>query len=181
MRLVDQDVVDAAVELVEHPRRNAGLVQQIPRLEDEILVVEQRVPLLAALVLLQKLGGERQQAGRRLVDLCLAQAVDHNTNASRFVLHHAEKVRVVFERLRQELLPRLAFFGEVDVAVGRKCVGALRRGGAYPRLDALGTLHERLGRLAQLAAQMGKAQRVEGAVGTSIAQDRIRALALGEA
>ena len=40
LRLVDQHVVDARIELIEHPG-GAGAAQQLPRAGDEILVVQQ--------------------------------------------------------------------------------------------------------------------------------------------
>ena len=49
LRLVDQDVVDAAVELVMHPGR-PDLVEQRERLVDQVVVVEQPAPVLLGLI-----------------------------------------------------------------------------------------------------------------------------------
>src|SRR6187401_994991 len=45
LRFVDQDVVDAKVQLVEHPGRGR-VAQQRQRLVDQIVIIEQSAPLL---------------------------------------------------------------------------------------------------------------------------------------
>ena len=49
LRLVDQYVVDAEIELVQHPGRRRAL-EQIERLVDQVVVVEQAAPFLFAVV-----------------------------------------------------------------------------------------------------------------------------------
>ena len=61
--LVDQHVVDAAVELVQHPRRVAFLLQQPHGMEDQVVVVEQRAGALEPLIGLQQGMTEIQQRG----------------------------------------------------------------------------------------------------------------------
>src|SRR6185437_5784392 len=46
LRLVHQDMVDTAVELEQHPGRNARRLQQPARRQHEILVVERRAVFL---------------------------------------------------------------------------------------------------------------------------------------
>ena len=57
LHLVEQQVVEAAVELVEHPR-SAGIAQQHGRVADHVGVVEQAALALAPLVALQHGHGE---------------------------------------------------------------------------------------------------------------------------
>ena len=45
LRFVDQDVIDAEIELVEHPGRG-GVAEQRQRLVDQIVIVEQAAPVL---------------------------------------------------------------------------------------------------------------------------------------
>ncbi len=57
LRLVDQDVVEAAVELEQHPGRSARAMQQVARAEDQIVVIERGMARLVALV-----GGQQRLA-----------------------------------------------------------------------------------------------------------------------
>src|SRR6266851_9865208 len=66
LRLIDEDMVEAAVELEENPRRDAGPVQEIAALEDEVVVVEFGVKRLVALVLLEERVREPDQRGARV-------------------------------------------------------------------------------------------------------------------
>ena len=50
LRLVDQDVVDAAVDLVQHPGGGVGARQQRLGLDDQIVIVERGFGQLASLV-----------------------------------------------------------------------------------------------------------------------------------
>ena len=61
--LVDQHVVDAAVELVQHPRRVAFLLQQPHGMEDQVVVVEQRAGALEPLIGLQQGMTDHQERG----------------------------------------------------------------------------------------------------------------------
>ena len=75
LRLVDQHMVDAAVELVMHPARGDA-VQHRQRLVDQIVIVEQ-----AALLLLAPVIGRRR--GRDMQQRLGAVAGDHRAAASR--------------------------------------------------------------------------------------------------
>ncbi len=68
LRLVDQDMVEAAVELEQHPRREARTVgpQQIARLVDEIVVIELDPQFLGLFEGMQDRAAETQQRRRRL-------------------------------------------------------------------------------------------------------------------
>ena len=66
LRLIDQDVVDAAVDLVKHPGGGVGAQQQVPRLDDQVVIVERGFGLLAPLVVGLHRVGEHQHRGARL-------------------------------------------------------------------------------------------------------------------
>ncbi len=60
LRLVDQHMVDAAIELVVHPAgRDAG--KHVQRLVDQVVIVEQAALLLLAPVIRRRGGGDVQQ------------------------------------------------------------------------------------------------------------------------
>src|SRR4029078_3899418 len=65
LRFVDEDVIDAAVELVEHPRRNIRALEKIARGEDEIVIVQQRAFFLQAAILAQDAVGKPVERGSR--------------------------------------------------------------------------------------------------------------------
>jgi len=70
LRLIHQHVIDAKVELVEHPGGcsafGGGVAKQHQRLVDQILVVEQAAAVLFGLITLDDRGGDRNQ-GRTAV------------------------------------------------------------------------------------------------------------------
>ncbi len=69
LRLVHQDMVDAAVDLVEHPGGRVGAGQQVLRLDDQIVIVERGLGPLAPLVIRLYRVGEREHRGA-----CFGQA-----------------------------------------------------------------------------------------------------------
>ena len=62
LRLVDQDMVQAAVELVEHPVRRIALLQERDGGQDQVVVVEHRALALHALIVVEH--GERHRHHR---------------------------------------------------------------------------------------------------------------------
>ena len=80
LRLVDQDVVDAEIELVEHPGgRHVG--EQRQRLVDQVVVVEQRAPLLFARVAVDHLLGDGDQRARAVAGIERALAREQGADA----------------------------------------------------------------------------------------------------
>src|SRR5262245_18061993 len=72
LRLVDQHVVDAAIELVVHPGRFDPLKQR-QRLRDQVVVIEETAPRLLVLITLDHGRGQREQrAGAVAAGHCLA-------------------------------------------------------------------------------------------------------------
>ena len=68
LRLVDEDVIDAAVELVQDPGRAAALFQQIRGALDQVIVIEAGARRLVALV------GREQGLGRAISTAALVSA-----------------------------------------------------------------------------------------------------------
>ena len=65
LRLVDEDVVDAAVDLEQHPGRRAGARQERLRLEDQVVIVEHGLALLGAVILgLDRVGEQKHRRAR---------------------------------------------------------------------------------------------------------------------
>ena len=63
LRLVDQNMIDAAIELVERPGRAAVACQQRARAFDHVVEVEHAAHALQRFVALQASRGEPQQSG----------------------------------------------------------------------------------------------------------------------
>ena len=80
LRLVDQQVIDAKVELVMHPgRAHAG--EQVAGLGDQVVIVEEAARFLLGAIARDDFGGERQQgAGTRTNDDG-APAIEQRTEA----------------------------------------------------------------------------------------------------
>ena len=68
LRLVDQDVVEAAVELVEHPLHRLGGGEKAGGLADQVLEVERGAARLGGRVAVEHVAAEPQQRHRRLDD-----------------------------------------------------------------------------------------------------------------
>src|SRR6185437_7583938 len=61
LRLVDQQVIDASIELVEHPGRRLALLEQLPRLHDQVVVVESAACFLEADIFAPHRVGDNQR------------------------------------------------------------------------------------------------------------------------
>ena len=66
LRLVDQDVVEAAVELVEHPFDRRRRAEQVRRPHDQVVEIERRAPRLGLGVALHDGVAEPEQRHRRV-------------------------------------------------------------------------------------------------------------------
>ena len=76
LRLVDQDVIDALVQLVVHPGAGAVALQQIGGAADEIVEIETAAVALQPLVVAVEPGGERQRGARGLEDTQAREMID---------------------------------------------------------------------------------------------------------
>ncbi len=65
LRLVDQDMIDAAVDLVQHPGCGARAREQIERLDDQIVIVERGLAALPPLVIAHDRVGEEEHGAAR--------------------------------------------------------------------------------------------------------------------
>ena len=83
LRLVDQHVVDAAVELVEHPGRTGRALQKAPRRHDQVVVVERRAPSLGAGIAAGDVEAEPQQRHGALDQRRAVDAVEYLRPAAR--------------------------------------------------------------------------------------------------
>ena len=77
LRLVDQHMVDAAVELVEHPGRTVRALQKAARRHDQVVVVERRAPPLGAAIAAGDVEAEPQQRHGALDQRRAVDAVEH--------------------------------------------------------------------------------------------------------
>ncbi len=68
LRLVDQDMIDAAIELEQHPGGDARLRQQVARREDQVVVIEETAPALEIVIDLQHGPGQPDQGTGRSGD-----------------------------------------------------------------------------------------------------------------
>ncbi len=66
LRLVDQNVVEAAVELEQHPWRDAGVAQQIKGGRNQVVIVEDALGALAGCIRVHQCTAEPDQRAARL-------------------------------------------------------------------------------------------------------------------
>ena len=112
LRLVDQHMVDAAIELVMHPARRDAL-KHVQRLVDQIVIVEQAAFQLLAPVIRRRGGGDVQQRLGAVAGRQRAAPLDQRADADAFRLERARHCRmVVAELLCQHRLPRRPIVGE---------------------------------------------------------------------
>ena len=106
LRLVDQHVIDAEVELVQHPG-GGGAREQVQRLVDQVLVVEQAAPVLFAAVAIDHFGGDGDERARALARGNRALATEQAADAVLLGLEPREPIRMVLrDRLGDEVLAR---------------------------------------------------------------------------
>ncbi len=83
LRLVDQDVIDAEVELVEHPGGRNDLEKR-QRAVDQVIVVEQRAPLLFHLVAVNHFLGDGDERARSLAGIKRALTLEQRADTFLF-------------------------------------------------------------------------------------------------
>ena len=117
LRLVDQDVVEPAVELVEHPLHRCRGAQQVGGAGDEVVEVERGAARLGLAVALQhRIAEPDQRHGGIEQGKLTALDVEHETLALRA---HEQGLRVRMrssQPLRQQGLARIAVAGEEHAA-----------------------------------------------------------------
>ena len=104
LHLVQQQVIEAAVQLVQHPGR-AGIDQQVGGAPDQVVVVEQPGRFLVLRIGVQHRRGERHQRGGNRGDLQRQAGIDRGDDAVAFVEEGARQIGMrVGHRLGGELL-----------------------------------------------------------------------------
>ena len=98
LRLVDQHVIDAAVELVMHPARRDAL-EHLQRLVDEVVIVEQPALQLLAPVIRRGRGRDMQQRLRAVARDDGAALFDQRREALASVLEQPRDGRIVVARI----------------------------------------------------------------------------------
>ncbi len=117
LRLVDQHVIDAAVELVMHPTRRDA-VQHGKRLVDQIVIVEQAALLLLAAIIRRRSGGDMQQRLGTVADRHGASSLDQGTEAENLGFEQPSERRIVLaEFLRHHRIARRAVVSEEYVKI----------------------------------------------------------------
>ena len=80
LRLVEQQVIDAEIELVEHPG-GGGALEQRQRAVDQVVIVEQAAPRLLAPVAHDHLMRDRDQRAGAVAAFGGAQGVEQGADA----------------------------------------------------------------------------------------------------
>ena len=136
LRLVDQDVIETAVELVEHPLHRLGGGEQAGGLADEVLEVERGGPRLGATVAVEHVAAEPQQRHRRLDDhQPLVLGVEGDEFRLRALCEIDEIARGVRHLLRGQSIARFVALGEEEAR--ERLDAAAGRAGGDGRLQAL--------------------------------------------
>ena len=124
--LVDQEVIDAEVELVVDPCR-ADAREQVARLGDEVVVVEQAARLLFGAIARDHGAGERQQCAGAGAGDDRAAAIEQSADAALLVHEARTEVRVlVAEPLGDDVRFRRAFGRAEDGKQRREALRARR-------------------------------------------------------
>ena len=92
LRLVDQHVVDAEIELVENPGGGRA-PEQLDRLVDQVVIVEQRAALFLVFVAADDVGGDGDQRAGAVARGDGALARQQGADAVLFALEPVEPVR----------------------------------------------------------------------------------------
>ncbi len=140
LRFVDQDMIDAAVELVMHPA-GRDLVQHRKRLVDQIVIVEQAALVLFAAIVHGGCGRDMQQRlGAVAGDDCAA-LLDQGSEPHDFILEQACNGRIcVAKPFGQHGFAGLLVPGEkhAEIFVDLRGAGKSQRGAQLIRLLQVG-------------------------------------------
>ena len=141
LRLVDQHMVDAAVELVMHPA-GGDAVEHLQRLVDQIVIVEQAAFLLLAAVIGRRGGRDMKQRLGAVARHHGAAAFDQGQDSTGFRFNQPADGRIVVaEFLRHHRFARRAIgFGEeyAEILVDLRSAGEHQRAAQPRRLVLIG-------------------------------------------
>ena len=113
LRLVDEDVIEPAVELEQHPGRDAVAAQQFERGRHEIVVIELGMQPLAPPVGVEQRAGEADDGAGRLEDRQPVARLEETEGALRLAAEN--RVQIAARRRRRfgiQALLYLAFVGQ---------------------------------------------------------------------
>ena len=123
LRLVDQKMVDAEVELVMNPS-GVDIAEKRERLVDQIVVIDETAAILLALITAQNLVHDGKQRGRPIPANHGAKPLQERTNARLFRREPFNQV-LIFDGLRDDRPPRGTFVrGEENLEIGIDAVGS---------------------------------------------------------
>ncbi len=129
LRLVDQHMIDAAIELVMHPARGHP-IQHLQRLVDQIVIIEQAALLLLAPVICCRRGRDMQQRLGPIARNDRATAFDQGGEADNFRCEQSTNGRVLGHKaVRYDGSPRRAGVREkhVQIFFNLRDIGELQR------------------------------------------------------
>ena len=140
LRLVDQHMVDTAIELVMHPARR-DTVKHFQRLVDQVVIVEQAALSLLAPVIRRRGGGNVQQRLGAVAGRHRAAPLDQGADASAFRPESARQRRMaVAEPLGQNRFARRPIVGQehAEIFVDLRGPGSGERGAEPFRMVLFG-------------------------------------------
>ncbi len=172
LRLVDQDVVDAAVELVVHPRHVARIAQELTRLSDQVVVVDHGALALQAFVLLEQCCADGEQCLGILGDGDRLQPPDHGRNPFLFGEQDVEGTGIGLCHLlgdQRRLRAGFQFLGQIDRRViSDECRSAGLGIALQPSADLAGASRVLRRAAVERLRRTMQPQFIEGAVGGCI-------------
>ena len=118
LRLVNQNIVNTAVELIQHPVRHLRIFKQAPRIDNQILVIGLGMQAFVFLIPLQQLVGQIQHRPRRGKNAQRRQLVVKLQTAQRFAAGPDVAVRIfLYHRLGRKTFAGFIFSGQKEIAV----------------------------------------------------------------
>ena len=127
LRLVDENMVDAAVELVQHPAR-IGALEQAARRHDQVAEIEQAARFLFGAIGLQDLAHDGQQCARARHHMRGLAALAQRADALAFGFQRLADLRVLFGKtLGDDLHARRARLRHEDAFIQAQRISALSR------------------------------------------------------
>ena len=183
LRLVDQDVIESPVQLEEDPGRHPRPRQQVPHLEDQVVVIQQGPRLLVPAIGREDRLAEAKQRGRGLGHRDRAQLGAQIRQALGLAGENLVDTRRGGERVvvnqGLEDVP-LAPFREKGAQIVGEAIGP-PFGPRQPSRDTRAAIAVGPGALGQAFGGQIEPHEVEGLVGTGLLDQLLPSLAFGDA
>ena len=182
LRLVDQDVVEPAIELEQHPGRHPRTLQQVAGAEHEIVVIEQRARRLVPLIGGEQRAAEPHQRDRGGMERGGAPRRDHRHEAIGLLRQRRSGLGLALSELPcHQMGAAGAFLGEEGAEILVEEQHALGRGCGEPIGDAAPGLLVGDAALAQRRRRAPQRRAVELLLVAGGGEDRVLAGAVGDA